>query len=125
MLTLVFTTLAIYFGEFREYYEKYWWWDLFLHFVAGFIISYETRKHLLKENVNLIIVFSLTVCMLTLWEVFEFSMDVFFYFNMQKNSLIDTMEDLIIGIVGSLIYILINYKTNTNNIKTNTNNTKY
>jgi hypothetical protein len=44
-----------------------------------------------------------------IWEVFEFTMDLFFGLNMQKSGLDDTMGDLIINAVGGLIASLTGY----------------
>ncbi len=45
----------------------------------------------------------------TLWEIFEFFMDVAFGFNMQKSGLVDTMTDLIVDAVGGLLAAGIGY----------------
>jgi hypothetical protein len=58
----------------------------------------------------LAIAFTFVVTMGVFWEIFEFSMDQFLGFNMQKwqeggirAGLIDTMQDLVVDTIGALI----------------------
>jgi hypothetical protein len=44
-----------------------------------------------------------------LWEIFEFGMDSFLDLGMQKNSLVDTMWDLIVDTVGAAVVSLSGY----------------
>ena len=45
----------------------------------------------------------------TLWELFEFSLDWFFQFTMQKSGLIDTMTDLMVDVIGAFIAAILGY----------------
>ncbi len=45
--------------------------------------------------------FSFAVSIGTLWEVFEFGMDILFGLSMQKSGVIDTMDDLIVDAIGA------------------------
>jgi hypothetical protein len=100
-------------GEFSDYYYRIWWWDLLLHTssgiligMVGFVIIYFfffTRR--VKANPALVSLFSVTFSLAaaTLWEIFEFSMDQIFGFNMQKSGFNDTMSDLIVAFLGACV----------------------
>ena len=106
-------------GELGEFYVKYWWFDLFLHDFSGFVIGivgfvwsymlFYTNK--IKANPWFILVFTISLAMAAgaVWEIFEFSMDQLFEFNMQKSGLKDTMGDLIVCIVGSVFSGILGY----------------
>lgn len=100
------------FGELHDFYLKYWWFDLLLHDFSGFIIGivgfvwsyvllYTNR---IKANPWFVVVFTISLAMAAgaVWEIFEFSMDQLFGFNMQKSGLRDTMGDLIVCAAGSI-----------------------
>lgn len=119
LITTVFLYAAFALGEVRDFYEKIWWWDLALHGlsaltvgVIGFLciyVFYMTRRIDIAAGWIATISFALAVSVGTLWEVFEFLMDHYFAFNMQKSGLIDTMTDLIINVVGAVIAAAIGY----------------
>jgi hypothetical protein len=100
-------------GEFSNYYFRIWWWDLLLHAssgiligMVGFVIIYFflfTSR--VTANPALVSLFSVTFSLAaaTLWEIFEFSMDQVFGFNMQKSGFNDTMTDLIVAFLGACI----------------------
>ncbi len=100
-------------GEMRQYYLKFWWWDIMLHSFAafmlgllGFIIIYTfyfTHKVRISPHIASVFSFSFSVSLGVLWEIFEFSMDHAFGFNMQKSGLMDTMTDLIVDALGALL----------------------
>ncbi len=100
-------------GEYSHFYVKYEWWDLFLHGgnslllgLVGFIMAYGL---LLTSRVSakpfFISLFSLSFAVFVgvLWEIFEFGMDYFFGFTMQKSGLVDTMTDLMMDVAGALV----------------------
>lgn len=120
-----FTTCAFLYasfglGEIRHFYHRFWWWDLMLHSFSAFIIGligflfvyvfYMTNRIHLKPIYVAAFSFGFAVTIGTLWEVFEFLLDWFLGFNMQKSGLVDTMTDLIVNITGSLIAAIIGYK---------------
>lgn len=119
LITTVFLYAAFALGEVRDFYEKYWWWDLALHGISaltvgviGFLciyVFYMTRRINIAAGWIATISFALAVTVGTLWEVFEFLLDHYFAFNMQKSGLVDTMTDLIINAVGAVIAAAIGY----------------
>lgn len=124
ILAILFIFATLFLGEVRDYYERFWWWDLTLHATAGllmgllgFMIVYmlnEDRQvdmHMRPAFLALF-AFSFSVAIGALWEIFEFAMDQIFGLNMQKpmlgdpSGLTDTMWDLIVDTVGAGIVSL-------------------
>lgn len=117
--TVLFVYASIFLGEVNNFYYRFWWWDLLLHTASavslGFIgfmilfILYKSNK--IKAMPLTIVVFSFCFSMAfaAIWEIFEFSMDQLFGFNMQKSGLLDTMGDLIVAALGALIASLIGF----------------
>jgi hypothetical protein len=109
----IFIYAAIILGEVHDFYETFWWWDSILHLASavGFgligvvvlLLLYRGEKVRAHPYVLSLFAFLFAVAMGALWEVFEFSMDELFGFNMQKNGLHDTMWDLIVDGIGGII----------------------
>jgi hypothetical protein len=119
-LTVVFVFASLFLGEVRGYYVRFWWWDIVLHTASGFLLGilgfllvYVLNE---KEDIELhmkpgfvaLFAFMFAVGLGALWEIFEFGMDQFFGFNMQKG-LVDTMWDLIVDAIGALVISLLGY----------------
>lgn len=108
-------------GEINGFYDKIPWWDTMLHTTSGVILGLVgfLFVYLLNENgdknVNLspifvvIVAFCFAMTMGVFWEFFEYGADRLFGFNMQKfrmpgqDGLVDTMDDLIVDAVGTLV----------------------
>lgn len=113
IISVLFIFASLFLGEAQNFYIKFWWWDIFLHGLSGvalgfigFLIMYVLdRGGRIDTSPFLIAVFSFcfAVSIGIVWEVFEFSMDQIFGFNMQKSGLIDTMWDLIVDSMGALV----------------------
>lgn len=112
---ILFVFLSMFLGEINGFYELFWWWDSLLHFssgimlgLIGFILVYILNAH---ETIHIrlspffVCAFAVmfAVFMGVLWEIFEFSMDQWFSFNMQvrETGVIDTMKDLIVDMIGA------------------------
>jgi len=121
IVILFFIYASMYLGEIHSFYRRFWWWDIFLHALSGLIIGligflliYILNK---EENVAIklspffVAIFSLSFALAigVIWEIFEFSMDSFFGFNMQKSGLLDTMWDLIVDAFSGLIVSVSGY----------------
>lgn len=119
LINCLFLYAAFALGEVRDFYQRFWWWDLALHSVSalmfgliGFLLVYvfysSQRVRMSPFYVALFsFVFALSIG--TLWEIFEFLMDWGFGFNMQKSGLNDTMTDLMVDAAGGLLAALIGY----------------
>ncbi|GAB6100108.1 membrane protein [Halanaerocella petrolearia] len=121
IIILLFIFASLYLGELKEYYLKFWWWDLMLHTLSGiilgfigFVLVYFFSQ---EDEINVILsplfitIFSFTFALSVgvLWEIFEFSMDSLLNLNMQKSGLVDTMWDLIVDSIGALVTSIIGY----------------
>ncbi|MFO7901715.1 MAG: hypothetical protein R6U98_03560 [Pirellulaceae bacterium] len=121
LVALVFVFAALFLGEVRGYYHRFWWWDIALHTtsglllgILGFLLIYVLNKderielHLLPRFVALF-AFLFAVSVGAMWEIFEFAMDEVFGTNMQKPMLgdpsgkTDTMWDLIVDTVAAAV----------------------
>ena len=109
---VLFTFLSVFLGEIADAYERFFWWDAFLHTWAGvvfglvgFLILYilDSQKKI-KTSLFIIamFVFSFSMAVGAIWEIFEFGMDEIFGLNLQKSGLDDTMWDLIVNFFGAL-----------------------
>lgn len=120
-LALVFVFGALFLGEVRGYYDRFWWWDIALHTtsglllgILGFLLVYilnETDRVDLNMRPFFVALFAFVfaVAIGALWEIFEFAMDQIFGTRMQKpmlgdpSGLTDTMWDLIVDTLGALV----------------------
>ncbi|MFH1317169.1 MAG: hypothetical protein ABII01_06620 [Candidatus Woesearchaeota archaeon] len=121
ILILIFIIFSMYLGEVHKFYYVFWWWDLMLHALSGIIIGIigfslvyilnEQRKIKLDLSPMFVAIFSFSfaIAIGVVWEIFEFSMDSLFGFNMQKSGLVDTMWDLIVDMFGALIVSALGY----------------
>ena len=112
-INCVFLYAAFGLGEVKQFYQKFWWWDLLLHSVSavvmgliGFLLVYvfhATRRLQAAPFYVALFSFCFALALGALWEIFEFAMDTFFAFNMQKSGLPDTMTDLTVDTLGALL----------------------
>jgi hypothetical protein len=121
LAAVVFVFASLYLGEIQGFYHRFWWWDIALHTsagllmgIVGFLLVYllnESKRVELHMTPGFISLFAFffAVTIGTLWEIFEFSMDQMFGFNMQKpmmgdpSGLTDTMWDMIVNAMGAFI----------------------
>ena len=94
---VIFTFLAMYFGEIFNCYEHFWWWDVMLHSTSGFMLG--LLGYLLLYSLNydkrvffhmnsfcvMLFAFCFALACGALWEVFEFAGDFLLGMNMQKS----------------------------------------
>ncbi len=116
---IFFVYASLFLGEVRDFYGRFWWWDVFLHtfsaiafcflgFIAFFLL-FKAEKIKTRPVWIAIFSFCFSVTIAVLWEIFEFIMDQAFGFNMQKSGLYDTMGDLISASVSSLLVTVVGY----------------
>jgi len=113
---ITFIFLSVFLGQFGGLYDRWHWWDAFLHFVSaltfgftGFILMYVYYVHnKLKIPLRLILIFAFFFCLGIggMWEIVEYALDNTLGTNMQVSSLDDTMSDLIINALGGLVAII-------------------
>jgi hypothetical protein len=121
IVAILFVFAALYLGEVRDYYQRFWWWDMALHTTSGlllglfgFMLVYmlnEDEKVDLHMRPPFVALFALffAVGIGALWEIFEFAMDQYAGTDMQPatpgdpSGLTDTMQDLIVDTIGAAI----------------------
>lgn len=126
-LTIAFIFAALFLGETRDYYERFWWWDIALHTTSGmllgifgfllvYVLNGIPRLDLrMRPGFVAFFAFCFALSVGALWEIFEFAMDTLLGMNMQKpflgdpSGLTDTMWDLIVDAVGALAIALFGY----------------
>ena len=119
LATCVFLYASFGLGEVSHFYARFRWWDLMLHNLSalvigltGFLMIYVFyMTHRLRMAPIYVAGFSFCLAVTTgaLWKVFEFLMDWFFGFSMQRSGLVDTMTDLLVNTGGGLIAAFIGY----------------
>jgi len=111
-VVVVFAVLSIIMGELFSFYNTYWWWDLMLHTMCGALLTFFFRDIYKHNNIDIsdknlmFIVVGLSVNTLVIWEILEYWADTHLNLNMQKDGIKDTMEDLIVGKVGCMFYVV-------------------
>ncbi|KPP91439.1 MAG: putative membrane protein (DUF2238) [Rhodobacteraceae bacterium HLUCCA08] len=116
---VVFIFATIFLGEVADFYERFWWWDIAMHFgsalgfgMVAFLLIYmlfEGDRYAAPPGAMAFLSLCVAVTIGVLWEIFEFAMDELFGFNMQKSGLYDTMGDLIVNTVGGGVGALSGY----------------
>ncbi len=124
LMAIVFVYAALFLGEVRGYYTRFWWWDIALHTLSGlllgifgflliYVLNADERIDLhMRPRFVALFAFVFAVAMGALWEIFEFAMDRLLGTNMQKpmlgdpSGLTDTMWDLIVDTLGAAVVSL-------------------
>jgi uncharacterized membrane protein YjdF len=104
------------FGQYGFYYTNFPYYDKFLHFFTGILITSIICKYYEKDQkVDRNIIFFITLGMLAAWEIYEYVL--FAYLNVPAMGVIqngiqtmspldDTMLDLICGSIGAVLYFM-------------------
>ena len=114
LVYVLFIILAQFLGSVVNLYNKIWWYDLFAHFLSGILTSVLSLVVLNWFGVynrknkwfNFLFIISFTLMIASIWEFLEFGADTFFGMNVQHSldtGVRDTMEDMLIAFLGSLI----------------------
>jgi len=127
LFAIAFVFASLFLGEVHGYYTRFWWWDIALHTMSGFLLGIVgfLLVHLLNETEEIglqmkpgfvaFFAFLFALGIGTLWELFEFTMDSLLGMNMQKpmfndpSGLTDTMLDLLVDAVGALVITVYGY----------------
>lgn len=120
----IHTICSLVCGTMFDFYEKIKWWDLFLHGSFGFYACFVAYYFYILCNaksskpflyISYITGFSMGLA--AMWEILEYSCDRILGTDLQrvgesimygKVPVADTMEDLIITLVGVLVFFLVN-----------------
>ena len=116
VLALLF--LSVFAGKTLNFYATIPHWDKYLHFLSGFIfvgigneLYQKTTKHYSPSYIRHLFPLLFAISAAGLWEIWEFSGDKLFGLSAQNNSLTDTMTDMILGSLSSVIAIMFIKKT--------------
>lgn len=111
----LFVFFGYFLGSVVNLYNTTEWYDVLMHFVSGFVIGYFAifvlkKLNMYKENnrlFNFIFCLFFAIGAAGIWEIAEFVMDQLMGSNVQHHldtGVVDTMEDLICGSLGGLIF---------------------
>nr|WP_282451024.1 hypothetical protein [Marinobacter bryozoorum] len=128
LLAIGFVFASLFLGEVRDYYTRFWWWDIALHTSSGVLLGILgfLLVHIMNEVKRIEVhmkpgfvaffAFLFALGIGALWEIFEFTMDSLFGMNMQKpmlgdpSGLTDTMWDLVVDALGALAISLLGWR---------------
>lgn len=120
-IVAVHVLFANFLGTILDWYSLIWWWDLFMHGAFGLvggILAYTFLMRWDGGKMNKVLFFTFIFCFImacaVLWEIFEFVTDGIFPQNdaqdskdfVGRDAVRDTMEDLIITLVGIAVFYL-------------------
>lgn len=120
-----FLLLALVMGSILKFYYKIWWFDLFTHFISGFMTSIIAFILLQKNKLvnkkykwfGFLFILIFTIAIAACWEYFEFTGDKLFHSDTQwvaETGVDDTMTDMLIatfaGLLSSIYYLYYLYK---------------
>lgn len=109
IIVIVFVFAANIMGEIGAFYEKIPMWDVFLHAFNGFIcagvgfglIDILNQNEKIKFNLSPIFVCLFSFCFSmtagTVWEFFEFGADMFLGKDMQKDTIINSINTVVLS----------------------------
>ncbi|MGN0072465.1 MAG: hypothetical protein ACI36W_01490 [Coriobacteriales bacterium] len=126
-IILLFVFAAEILGEIGGYYQVFPWWDTMLHTLWGFLaaaigfamVDLLNRDPSIKFDLSPVfcavvaVCFSMTVGVV--WEFFEFSMDRFFSFDMQKDTVVNGFASVMLGGDGTRPLVVSNITSSTIN----------
>lgn len=112
IIILMFIFSAEILGEIQAYYIKFPYWDTILHTLNGFLMAAigfslvdilnrnEKVKLELSPAFMAIVAFCFSMTVGVMWEFFEFGMDTYFGFDMQKDTIIHTINSVMLDPAG-------------------------
>lgn len=115
LIYYLFIIVSLVLGSILGLYYRISWFDLLAHFLSGAFVSFVSlilikhKRLLKKENTGFIILFMLSASLMvaSCWEFFEFFSDKILGGDVQwvvKTGVDDTMTDMLIASLGSIIY---------------------
>ncbi len=114
---LIFIFFSVGLGGMCNLYLIISWYDVLLHSLSGIIISFiplyiiEIYEVTLPKYTKWFVVFIVSMGFASIWEIYEFIIDLIFNTDMQKteHGVLDTMQDLSAHALTTLIFILVYY----------------
>ena len=109
LIYIIFIILAHFMGVILNLYDKILYYDKFVHFLFGMVSTY-ILINLINIKCKKIIVINITMFLATMWEMYEYLCSILFKVDPQNNlttGVHDTMQDLIVALIGSIIVSII------------------
>jgi len=118
LIAAAFVFLTLFLGSARDFYYRFWWWDIVLHAGSGFlfgiigwiVLFLLNQTDRLPRGISpaFLCFFGVTFAVFVgvLWEIFEFAVDsIWPQVNMMSNEtgVADTLHDLIVDTFGAII----------------------
>ena len=125
IIILVFIFAAEILGEISEFYLVFPFWDTVLHTLNGFLAAAigfslvdllnrsERTSFTLSPVFNAIVAFCFSMTIGVIWEFFEFGMDTFLGFDMQKDTVIHAIRSVNLDPAGHNVPFVIDNITST------------
>ncbi len=122
IIILLFIFSAQILGEISEYYIIYPYWDTMLHTVNGFLcaaigiamIDILNQSERFKFNMSpafvAMVAFCFSMTIGVIWEFFEFGMDTFFRFDMQKDAVLKSISSIALRPDGKNIPVVLDIR---------------
>lgn len=120
IIMLLFIFSAEILGEISAYYIRFPFWDDILHTLNGFLMAaigfslVDILNRSKKFSFQLspaflaVVAFCFSMTIGVLWEFFEYGMDTFFAFDMQKDTIIQTIHSVMLDPTKSNIAVAVN-----------------
>ncbi|EHL04360.1 hypothetical protein HMPREF0322_04870 [Desulfitobacterium hafniense DP7] len=118
---ILFLYASMFLGTANRMYDVFWWWDKMLHGASGFIFAQmgflllmflDARQKQDSGRSRLLaalFAFSFSLAAGGVWEIYEYTMDCTFGTLYQGVGIHDTMTDIILDALGSLVFALLLY----------------
>lgn len=114
LIFLLFIFFAQTLGSVLDFYQKYYFYDKVVHFSSGLVTSFLGIYILVILNIynkknflfNFVMIIFTSMAIAGFWEIFEFTCNSIFGGDAQKVMLTgvnDTMTDIIVALLGSLL----------------------
>lgn len=109
LLIYIFLVSSLIGGEIYFLYSKIWFYDIILHIFSSFIVSgfFLYIFKLFKCNINkllfMLCIFSFAMMIASLWEIAEFSIDRLFDVDMQKDTVINEVNSMLLSDNGNIV----------------------
>ncbi len=105
---------------FLGFYDRIWWWDEFAHCMSSMLVAMVvfTALCLIQGVADMVFMSPVMLCFLTfiggfafgnIWELFEGTIDWVFGENYMQQYIKDTLTDIHMDFVGSLLMSIISY----------------
>ncbi|MGN0158407.1 MAG: hypothetical protein ACI39W_04565 [Brotaphodocola sp.] len=123
IIIMLFIYAAEILGEIRSFYLTYPYWDTMLHTLNGFLcaaigfclVDFFNRNERFSLELSpafmAIVAFCFSMTIGVLWEFFEYTMDQFFLFDMQKDTVVNLISSVSLDPSSSNVPVVIKHIT--------------